>query len=413
MIVLFLGINICFLTNSCGQTPPPACSEILALEKQIDGIERQSAEVAKRIYPNEPFNGVWEQYPTKRPSVDPDFNKVCDPTIKVKPLLDLAKYKKGLTDLRDKAMDQNTMYLEEEVRRQNGGSFQENSGTNNNQGSGFGLEKKTSNETMQEDTGPDNFISGPIAYDKKAGFDVIDDVEYGREDNPKKYICAIYDPRSKEFLIDFVYKVKIRRDNKDTWIPAETFDRTIKYMKQNKRDPVFLMNAGIFNTNLQPLGLFYRNSKQEASFNNKTGLDGNFYMQPAGVFVIKDDGTAKIITRQALSENMKDTATFKFATQSGPMLVIDGKPHKDFKSKSTNLNIRNGVGIMPDGKIIFAMSKQEVSFYEFALLFRDGFKCENAMYLDGFISKVYAPDIQRFDIGGSFSGIIAIYKPGK
>ena len=96
----------------------------------------------------------------------------------------------------------------------------------------------------------------------------------------------------------------------------------------------------------------------------------------------------------------------KYATQSGPMLVINGTMHHRFIKGSENLNIRNGVGILPNGDVLFAISKDKINFYDFATFFMEK-GCENALYLDGFVSKVYSPENQREDIGGTFGVIIA------
>ena len=104
-----------------------------------------------------------------------------------------------------------------------------------------------------------------------------------------------------------------------------------------------------------------------------------------------------------------DTVNIKHATQSGPMLVVDGKIHPAFNPKSTNFYIRNGVGVMADGNVIFIMSEQPVTFYEFAQVFRDRFKCQNALYLDGAISKMYLPGHKLLDTKGKFAGMIAVF----
>lgn len=98
-----------------------------------------------------------------------------------------------------------------------------------------------------------------------------------------------------------------------------------------------------------------------------------------------------------------------FATQSGPMLVIDGKIHPAFKEGSTNLNVRNGVGILPDGTIIFALSKTEINFYDFAKYFQD-LGCKNALYLDGFVSRMYLPEKKWIQTDGSFGVMIGVTK---
>ena len=80
----------------------------------------------------------------------------------------------------------------------------------------------------------------------------------------------------------------------------------------------------------------------------------------------------------------------KYATQSGPMLLVDGEVHPEFKDGSANINIRNGIGILPNGGVVFSISNQPVNLYDFAMHFKNK-GCKNALYLDGFVSKMYLP----------------------
>ncbi|MEM1297887.1 MAG: phosphodiester glycosidase family protein, partial [Pseudomonadota bacterium] len=93
----------------------------------------------------------------------------------------------------------------------------------------------------------------------------------------------------------------------------------------------------------------------------------------------------------------------------GPMLVIGGKLHPRFLPDSTSFRTRNGVGVHPDSQTaIFAISRFPVTFHHFARLFRDHFKTPNALYLDGSISRMYAPQIDRRDSGGRFGPILGV-----
>ena len=109
------------------------------------------------------------------------------------------------------------------------------------------------------------------------------------------------------------------------------------------------------------------------------------------------------------TNDFKDNGEIKYATQSGPMLVIDGQVHSSFKDGSTNLNIRNGVGILPDNKVIFAMSKTEINFYDFAKYFQS-LGCKNALYLDGFVSRTYLPEKKWTQTDGNFGVMICVTK---
>lgn len=109
-------------------------------------------------------------------------------------------------------------------------------------------------------------------------------------------------------------------------------------------------------------------------------------MQPNGIFYLTADHKP-VICRTA---DFRPVKNIRYATQSGPMLVVNGSINPLFKKESHNLNIRNGVGILPGGKIVFAMSKEAVNFYDFADHFRQ-IGCSNALYLDGFVSRTFFP----------------------
>lgn len=417
LLVLLVGsIHICFWEISCAQGPPTqdVCCEIKALESQIDSIESISICLAKKT--KRPYKSVWDSDPSK-PSHDNSVINECNKNSKdFKPSQYLIGKRSWLRSLRDQAIDNQLHLIMADQCSQcqsNGNYYVSQNNIASRSGAIVGEKEMQAIEREPEEEAdgvdifdPKDFISDPITYDNKVQFDAMDDIEYGRRDNPKKFICIIYDPKSSEYGIDFLYKVQ----NNGIWDRLKSFGNAETYLNKNGEIPEMLMNAGIFNPKFEPEGLWYRNSHKVFDFNNKTGLQGNFYMDPGGVFAIKKGGGATILTREELIKNIQDTVTYNYATQSGPMLVINGKLHPKFKSKSQNFHIRNGVGILPDGKIVFVMSKDEVNLFEFALLFRDGFKCKEALYLDGTISRIYAPQINRRDHGGNFAGIIAIYR---
>ncbi len=165
---------------------------------------------------------------------------------------------------------------------------------------------------------------------------------------------------------------------------------------------LFAMNGGMYKKDNSPLGLFIENKKTLSSINTSDG-SGNFYLKPNGVFYITSDNNPFVCKTGDFIDNGK----IKFATQSGPMLVNDGQIHTAFKNGSKNLNIRNGVGILPNNKIVFAMSKIEISFYDFAKYFQS-LGCKNALYLDGFVSRTYLPEKKWIQTDGNFGVIIAV-----
>ena len=174
------------------------------------------------------------------------------------------------------------------------------------------------------------------------------------------------------------------------------------WLEKNNKNLVFAMNAGMYKEDNSPLGLFIENKKVMSPLNTKSG-NGNFYLKPNGVFYITTDNTPFICSTHDFINNEK----IKYATQSGPMLVIDGKIHPEFKEGSKNVNIRNGVGILPDNRIIFAMSKSEINLYDFANYFKS-MGCKNALYLDGFVSRAYLPEQNWIQTDGNFGVIIGV-----
>ncbi len=171
--------------------------------------------------------------------------------------------------------------------------------------------------------------------------------------------------------------------------------------KKNKK-LLFAANAGMYKTDNSPLGLFIEDKKIISRL-NKANATGNFYLMPNGVFYITDANVPFICATGKFLNNGK----IKYATQSGPMLVIDGKIHNAFTKGSANINIRNGVGILPDNTIVFAMSKNGINFYDFANYFKS-MGCKNALYLDGFVSRTYLPEQNWIQTDGNFGVMIGV-----
>ena len=170
---------------------------------------------------------------------------------------------------------------------------------------------------------------------------------------------------------------------------------------------VFATNAGMFRLGNVPLGLFIQDGKIITPLDTATGR-GNFYLKPNGVFYTTTDGQAQVCA----TEQFRYSRRIRYATQSGPMLVINGKLHPAFRQGSTNLNIRNGVGILPGGQVLFAMSRQKVSLYEFASYCqRQG--CRNALYLDGYVSRTYLPEQGWTQTDGDFGVMIGVSVPAR
>lgn len=211
--------------------------------------------------------------------------------------------------------------------------------------------------------------------------------------------------KKKKYL---VYKFNTNQDSLElSVLPNKSKSgRTIKLawdqLTAQKRKPVFIMNAGMFNETYAAQGLLIESGVtiNYLDTNITKGKSGNFYMQPNGIFFINGEGkfqietTSEFINKQN-TKNKTDTGIKKkilFATQSGPMLVINNTIHKAFNPRSSNFNIRNGIGIrnVKEGQQIFlVVSEEQVNFHEFASFYKDVLHCENALYLDGFVSRAY------------------------
>ncbi|MGL4321183.1 MAG: phosphodiester glycosidase family protein [Paracoccaceae bacterium] len=164
----------------------------------------------------------------------------------------------------------------------------------------------------------------------------------------------------------------------------------------------FAMNAGMYHADRAPVGLFIEDGRQATPIITSDG-PGNFGLLPNGVFCI-GDAFAVIEARRFAA----DQPACRYATQSGPMLVIDGDLHPRFLPDSDSFNIRNGVGLRADGTAVFAISGQSVNFHSFARLFRDALETPNALFLDGSISRLYSPALDRDDPGFPMGPIVGL-----
>jgi uncharacterized protein YigE (DUF2233 family) len=136
---------------------------------------------------------------------------------------------------------------------------------------------------------------------------------------------------------------------------------------------------------------------------------GNFGMLPNGVFWIDDKsaGVTETLTYDSLFEGDPP----RFATQSGPMLVVNGELHPALNPDGTSIRRRNGVGVSGDGRqVFFVISDAPVNFHTFARLFRDRLQVPNALYLDGAVSKVYAPALERNETGLDMGPIVGVVR---
>lgn len=169
---------------------------------------------------------------------------------------------------------------------------------------------------------------------------------------------------------------------------------------------LFTMNAGMYHEDLSPVGLFIADQHRFAPLQTGSG-EGNFFMKPNGVFGIYSGGQPFVTSTDTY---LVSPRVVEFATQSGPMLVIDGTIHPRFEPDGNSRSVRNGVGIDQDGRAVFAISREPVSFGKFARLFRDQLNCRNALYLDGVVSALYGSDSIVQGGGYPAGPIVAVFQ---
>ncbi len=212
-----------------------------------------------------------------------------------------------------------------------------------------------------------------------------------------------YDDRILEYIVDPTtadLRLFLKDDAGGVY---HNFGNLRRGLASDSLELVFGMNAGMFMEDHRPLGLYIENGVQHRKLNTTKTAYGNFYLQPNGVFYLTEDKKARVITTRSFV--LEEDITY--ATQSGPMLVIDGSIHPKFNEGSANLHIRNGVGILPDGRILFAMSKEPINFFDMASYFKR-MGCKNALYLDGAVCRTYLPENNWEQLDGMLGPLIGV-----
>lgn len=168
----------------------------------------------------------------------------------------------------------------------------------------------------------------------------------------------------------------------------------------------FAMNAGMFDEDGRPIGLAAVGEKAVHRINLNDG-PGNFHMKPNGVFMVTCGGGAAVYPSDAIPAFR---CAPKLQTQSGPLLVSEGKLHPKIEHDGRSRLVRNGVGVR-DGKALFVISEDPVSFGRFARFFRDRLKTPDALFFDGSVSSLWDPANGRQDSHVPLGPIIVAFKP--
>ena len=194
--------------------------------------------------------------------------------------------------------------------------------------------------------------------------------------------------------------------NDDKGRPLKYFSGVNRHLKARGEKLLFAMNAGMYHSDFSPVGLLVIDGDERRPINLEQA-PGNFFLKPNGVFLVSDSGASVIESSRYLAVKER----VEIATQSGPMLVIDGALHPAFREQSTSRNIRNGVGVLSANEVVFAISEQPVTFHEFATLFRNGLGCKDALFLDATVSSLYSESLHRSDLRASLGPIVGIVGP--
>jgi uncharacterized protein YigE (DUF2233 family) len=188
--------------------------------------------------------------------------------------------------------------------------------------------------------------------------------------------------------------------------PFNRFATLQTWLARQGRQLVFGMNGGMYHGDFAPVGMFVGIAKKTTPVNLEKGT-GNFFLKPNGVFLVTAGGAQVVESSQVA----KVRENLEIATQSGPLLVLNGKLHPAFKPKSENQLFRNGVGVKTPKEVVFVNSEDPVNFDEFARLFRDQLGCRNALFLDGTVSSLHSTELKRSDFRMDLGPIIGITAP--
>jgi uncharacterized protein YigE (DUF2233 family) len=171
----------------------------------------------------------------------------------------------------------------------------------------------------------------------------------------------------------------------------------------------FAMNAGMFDEAGRPIGLAVNEDGLKHAINLRDG-GGNFHLKPNGVLIVTQGASMILPSDRAAAIAFR--AAPRLQTQSGPMLVIDGKVHPKLAPDGTSRYVRNGVGVTSAGHPLFVISVDAVSLGKFARFFRDGLKTPNALYFDGSVSSLWDPANGRQDDFTELGPIIVAFRSG-
>ena len=188
-------------------------------------------------------------------------------------------------------------------------------------------------------------------------------------------------------------------------VPLRSFARLGGQLGERRERLLFAMNAGMYDDQGRPIGLYVEAGRERHALNLNDG-PGNFHLKPNGVFAVTADGQVAIVTGEDWAKQARRP---RWATQSGPMLVIAGALHPAIQPNGASRQVRNGVGVADSRTAWFAISEEPVSFGRFARFFRDSLGCRDALFLDGVVSSLWDPAARRRDPRAGLGPFVAVF----
>ncbi len=216
-----------------------------------------------------------------------------------------------------------------------------------------------------------------------------------REFEGSRFIVCAYDAARHELQL-------ASRDADGAYL--RSFNALETSLGRDARRVRFAMNAGMFNDIGAPIGLYIEDGDRQHVIRQTDG-PGNFHMKPNGVFWVAANGDVHVTVTD---DFVAASPTPQFATQSGPMLLINGQLHSRFSHDGASRYLRNGVGVSDNRTAYFVISSGFVSFGRFARFFRDELGCTDALFLDGSVSSLWAPSLDRRDDNDALGPFVVV-----
>ena len=225
-----------------------------------------------------------------------------------------------------------------------------------------------------------------------------------------KYFVFVADLKKHDIKLHLNYR-NTKDKNAQKFISLNNVKDYLENVKI--KEVLMLTNGGMYTPKNNPEGLLIADTVEIEPIDlGDSQRMLNFYLKPNGIFYIQN-GKAYIEESSVFnSKYIAKEISPEQATQSGPMLVIDGNHHPALNHGSSSKKLRSGVGIMNNGKVIFIISEKSsvTNFHDFATIFKDIFGCKNALFLDGVISKMYLKTNNPSELSGGFGPIISVTK---